>query len=421
MEADKPNWFDALNGLPALFGSSLNETFELKRLILFIKMALDKNAMQKISVTEETYHFLSQLAKLIKSYFNNNLPDKDYYYWDKSYSLKEDYRQKTRLGFSGNELEIGTAELDLILNNALKKIELGISSGWDAKRNIYCAYFINEVIAYEPLKAPFIRPTKFSQKKLPLFLEGQMHALRLSENIARAKALYKATKNSELYDRKLKMYKVTASLKNMPPDIGRCRVFTPGWLENESVWLHMEYKYLLEVLCCGLYREFYQDFKNVLVPFQNPARYGRNILENSSFIVSSVFPDKNLHGNGFVARLSGSTAEFLNLWLFMNIGKEPFIINSKKELQLKFAPILPGWLFTKKDNTYSFNFLSKVRVVYHNRKMKDTFGKKAVKPKRIIFNDKDAKRREILSDTVPAPYAGQIRARQIKQIDIYLE
>jgi hypothetical protein len=53
--------------------------------------------------------------------------------------------------------------------------------------------------------------------------------------------------------------------------------------------------------------------------------------------------------------------------------------------------------------------------------MKDTFGKKAVKPKRIIFNDKDAKRREILSDTVPAPYAGQIRARQIKQIDIYLE
>jgi hypothetical protein len=40
MESNKPNWFDALNGLPALFGSSLCETFEVKRLGIFIKEAL---------------------------------------------------------------------------------------------------------------------------------------------------------------------------------------------------------------------------------------------------------------------------------------------------------------------------------------------------------------------------------------------
>ncbi|HXV18551.1 MAG TPA: cellobiose phosphorylase, partial [Candidatus Omnitrophota bacterium] len=34
MEAEKPSWYDALNGLPGLFGSSLPETFELKRLSL---------------------------------------------------------------------------------------------------------------------------------------------------------------------------------------------------------------------------------------------------------------------------------------------------------------------------------------------------------------------------------------------------
>ena len=106
----------------------------------------------------------------------------------------------------------------------------------------------------------------------------------------------------------------------MPEEIGRCRIFTPGWLENESVWLHMEYKYILELLKAGLYEEFYDNFKRVLIPFQDPRQYGRSILENSSFLVSSAFPDKRLHGNGFVARLSGSTAEFLEIWLKINSG-----------------------------------------------------------------------------------------------------
>ncbi len=35
MEADRPGWCDALNGLPGLFGSSVNETIELKRLTDF--------------------------------------------------------------------------------------------------------------------------------------------------------------------------------------------------------------------------------------------------------------------------------------------------------------------------------------------------------------------------------------------------
>ena len=40
MEAGKPAWYDALNGLPGLFGSSLCETFELQRLFEFLLDAL---------------------------------------------------------------------------------------------------------------------------------------------------------------------------------------------------------------------------------------------------------------------------------------------------------------------------------------------------------------------------------------------
>jgi len=52
------------------------------------------------------------------------------------------------------------------------------------------------------------------------------------------------------------MYKVNAPLANLPLDIGRARAFTPGWLENESIWLHMEYKYLLEVLRADFTKNF---------------------------------------------------------------------------------------------------------------------------------------------------------------------
>jgi len=418
MEADKPNWFDSLNGLPALFGSSLCETFELKRLALFIKNSLEELKWNNISVTEEVYHLFNNLKAFTADYLNNTIDD--FSWWDKTHTAKEGYRQKVSLGVSGNETEAPVSVIISGINLMLKKIDSGILKAWDEKNNVYCGYFINEVTSYEKTSDHFIKASAFKQIQAPLFLEAQMHALRLSEDQDKAKLIHKGTKKSLLFDKKLKMYKVTAPLKRMPEEIGRCRIFTPGWLENESVWLHMEYKYILELLKAGLYDEFYADFKNVLIPFQNPQRYGRSILENSSFLASSAFEDHKLHGNGFVARLSGSTAEFLEIWLIMNIGAKPFSLNESNNLRLNFEPKLPGWLFDKAGK-YSFNFLSTIKITYHNLKKKDTFGKASAKITRIEFKDKDNSPVTITSSIVPAPYANEIRSRLIKQIDIYLE
>ncbi|MCX5714082.1 MAG: cellobiose phosphorylase [Candidatus Omnitrophica bacterium] len=421
MEADKPNWYDALNGLPALFGSSLCETFELKRLINFLDRSLRDWGCEKIEITEEIHGLLLALGQLLKENLDSSKQDKDFVYWDKSVSLKEEYRHKTKLGLSGKEIEMPVSELLEILSSGLIKVEQGIARSRDGKKDIYYSYFINEVMEYEIIHEHFVLPKKFVQKKLPFFLESQMHALRLADGPDQAKGLYEETRKSQLFDKNLRMYKVTAGLSGMPEEIGRCRAFTPGWLENESVWLHMEYKYLLEILKNGLYEEFYKDFKNVLIPFQKPAKYGRSILENSSFIVSSAFPDKTLHGAGFVARLSGSTAEFLQIWLVMNIGARPFRTNKKNELILVFSPALAGWLFEKKQNSYSFNFLGTIRVTYINPRRKDTFGTAGATIKKIEFKDKDGNPVEIPSNSIPAPYALQIRSRQINQIKIYLE
>ena len=418
MEADRPNWFDALNGLPHLLGSSVCETFELKRLILFIKNALESTKVEKISLTEEIYNFLLALDDLLKDWLNNNSQEKDFIFWDKSNSLKEKYRRDTKLGLSGKERETPKEIIFNFLDNALLKINYGIKKA-EIKPNLYTGYFINEVKEYE-IKEGVIYPKKFSQKRLPLFLEAQMHALRLCENKKEAKKIYEETKKSALFDKRLKMYKVTASLLDAPLEIGRCRAFPSGWLENESVWLHMEYKYLLEVLKKELFEEFYKDFKNVLIPFQNPLKYARSILENSSFIVSSAFKDKKLIGNGFVARLSGSTAEFLEMWLLMNVGDRPFFLDESGKLNLRFSPKLVGWLF-KRNGTYSFNFLSKIKVTYYNPKRKNTFGKNQAKIKAISFKDKDGNLINLSSEIIPPPYAEHIREQKIKAIDIYFD
>jgi hypothetical protein len=442
MEADKPNWYDALNGLPGLLGSSISETFELRRLSLFLLEALKQINAQpktKIMIYEELASFVLELIQTLAA------ESDPLQYWMKANDFKENYRQKIRHGITGIEMEMHMEEirnfLELIVQRTGKAAE-------KAKNHdgYLSTYFYHEVTEYEELektsdkKQIKVLPLKFRRHDLPLFLEGYVHAVRVEKDIEKARALYREVKLSGLFDKKLKMYKVNAPLQGETEEIGRTRIFPSGWLENESIWLHMEYKLVLELLKHGLYEEFYENFRNVLVPFLDPNQYGRSILENSSFIVSSAHEDERLHGRGFVARLSGSTAEFLHIWLLMNAGPNPFKLNEQKELILQLQPILPGWMFSKEkavldyidmqsirhsvelgENTYACNFLGSTLLVYHNEKRKDTFGKDkaGVKEVRLMYPDK--KKPEIISGAVvPSPFAEDIRNRKVSRIDVVL-
>jgi hypothetical protein len=55
MEADRPGWYDPLNGLPALFGSSLSETYELSRLLAFLEDALLEHPTRRLHVAREVW------------------------------------------------------------------------------------------------------------------------------------------------------------------------------------------------------------------------------------------------------------------------------------------------------------------------------------------------------------------------------
>ena len=429
MEADKPGWYDSLNGLPGLLGSSTCETFELKRWILFIKEKITGLGLASdftIALPSELHKFLKDLNSLCGARSDN------YSFWDKTHLVKEKYRENTLLGFSGSNKDMSIAELEVILATFLKKVESGLSKARDRKTGLYYSYFINDVTRYKILgidvhtNTTYVKALQFTQRPLPLFLEGMVHAFRVSEHKNEAKGYFNAIRKSPLYDRKLKMYKVNAPLKDMPEEIGRARVFTPGWLENESVWTHMEYKYLLEILKSGLHNEFYTDFKDVIIAFHDPARYGRSILENSSFLVSSAFPQQALHGNGFIARLSGATAEFINMWLIMCAGEKPFYLTKDERLYLELKPVLPGWLFSKAAkegfprNSFVFKFLGSTLVVYHNPKRKDTFGANGARVSQIRLKPRQGKEVCLKSSVVAAPYSYEVRRGNIERIDVFL-
>lgn len=210
------------------------------------------------------------------------------------------------------------------------------------------------------------------------------------------------------------------SMAEEPIELGRIRFFTPGWLENESVFLHMEYKYLLELLKKGLTEQFFKDIQTCLVPFMDPAIYGRSIIENSSFIASSANPDSSIHGNGFVARLSGSTVEFLHMWKIMFIGDKPFDYNPENE-QLKFClrPTLPKWLF-KEDGTISFTLFSKIKVTYHNISGRDAFYKDGVKPVRYHIRYENGQELVVDEHAIVGEVARDIRNKRVNHIIVDL-
>jgi hypothetical protein len=256
----------------------------------------------------------------------------------------------------------------------------------------------------------------FKRIDLPLFLEGPVHYLRLCPE--KAEEFHRNMLASPLYDQKLRMIKVNEPIRPAGQDIGRITVFTRGWLENESIWLHMEYKYLLELLRNSLAREFFSITKTALVPFFDPNVYGRSIFENSSFIASSAHPNEALHGQGFVSRLSGATAEFISIWIAMTSGLKPFFTQDG-ELCMSLRPCLSAGFFTDA-GTFTFNFLGNCEVVYHNESHADTFGQQGIKAQSYHLTYTDDSVETISDSFIHGKSALAVREGKVKRIDVSL-
>lgn len=404
MEGGKPGWNDAMNGLPGLFGSGVSETIELKRIIGFLRSI---DLKEDLLLPKEIYDFYQMLIK------NNGYTARVH--------AREQYRDAIRFGLKEEQVHITSkevkeelAQMDYYLESQLDKL-FKLSSG------VMPTFLTYEVTSYDIVKKDiakgrtFVRPTAFKRRALPNFLEAPSRLMKIGFDQGKLKEMAKKIKESQMFDKTLLQYKTSESLEQESHEIGRARAFTAGWLERESNFLHMTYKYLLGLLKAGLYEEYQEAIESNLVCFMDPSVYGRSTLENSSFLAPSNNPNEAIHGQGFFARLSGSTVEAMNMWTLMMTGGKPFSTEDGT-LVFQLKPALDSSFFTE-DGLVSFTFLGKTKVTYVN-------------PRRVSTYDAEVEKIELISHDgttivneprVKGSLAKEIRNLGFEEIKIYIK
>lgn len=414
MEANKPGWNDAMNGLPGIFASGVSETIELARLVKFLNNA---PLLGDLELPIEFLDFMHQADQI-------NTTNR-FDYWDQMSYARENYREKIRFGSIGTSV-ISATSIKGILEKMRKHLDLAIDRIYQIGDGIVPTYLYYHATKFEVLKdasgkdiighygLPLVKVHEFKLDKLPNFLEAPARFLKYSVDVHKNRAMIAKIKTTGIYDDVLKMYKTSDDLDAYGFEIGRIRAFTKGWLEREANFLHMTYKYLLGILKSGNYDLFFEEAKYNLVCNLDPLKYGRSTLENSSFIATSNNPNPHLHGQGFVSRLSGSTAEMLSIYTVMFYGKKMFSLNDGK-LQLQLKPILSKDYFL--DGKVSVTLFNQT-VTYLNPTNKDTF---ELKPVSYRLKNKGLEDVFITGEYLPEDAAKRVRNGEFEQIEVVLK
>jgi len=455
-EGGRPGWLDSMNGLPGMVGSGMPETYELYLLMKYVKKVVDKYG-RDVVVPAELAVMISAIQSALDTLdaagfedtkdLSFDVPQPLFEYWDAVATAREQYRSKIEYYFSGETTTYTAKQVSRICKRWLAEIEKGMDRamkfgtkgfGDDGTSGIPPTFFSYDVTEWElngghnAVGLPLVNAKAMRVGRFPLFLEGPVRYMKvIKDDPEKMQEMYENVLNSGLRDKKLKMYYLSASLEGQTFDMGRQIAFAPGWLENQSIWMHMSYKYYLQLIRGKQYEAFFKEMKEYggILPFMDPVVYGRSLMECSSFIASSAFPDPALHGEGFLARLSGSTAEFMDMWKEMFLGSQLFYLNANDELEMKFVPVIPSWLFEDEtvdhppsfdengNHIVSFKLFASIKVTYHNPGAKNLFG---VSPKGYKVTMKDGTVEEVDTEFIPSKLAKTIRRMtKVESIDVY--
>lgn len=453
-EGGRPGWNDAMNGLVGMVGSGMPETYELYQLLSYVENVVAKYNRPVVLPAELGVlieAITTALDTLKESGYSDSeelqldVPAELFTYWDAVATAREEYRDQVRYYYSGETTTYKGKKVVAILQQWIEQVELGMaralkfgSRGFedDGTSGVPPCYFSFDVTEYEvngkhnSVGLPLADPKSLAVGRFPLFLEGPTRMMKTIKSTEKIRELYNSVKVSGLRDEGLSMYYISADLQGQSFDMGRMMAFASGWLENHSIWVHMSYKYYLELLRGGLYSEFFSEMKGGgMLPFMDPSVYGRSVMQFSSFLASSAFPDPETRGRGFSARLSGSTAEFLSIWTIMFIGPQPYSVDESGELRMQLVPALPDWLFYGYDEsgdgvtstdevfTASFKLFAAIEVTYHNSLRTSLFG---IPAKKYKVTYKDGTIVDVDGEYIPSKVAIDIRrVVKVDSIDAY--
>merc|ERR1711935_860720 len=454
-EGGRPGWMDSMNGLPGMVGSGMPETYEMLLLLKYLKKIGDSYGrgitvpaeLAKMITTVEASLDKLEAAKYMDTFpLPRDVPQPLFEYWDEVATARETYRDDVEYYFSGNTTTYTGSEVSDMLKRWIDEVELGIERahnfgtkgfGDDGTSGVPGAFFSFDVTEWEEngefnsQGLPLVNAKAMKVGVFPMFLEGPVRYMKtIQDDKKKMTDMYERVLTSGLRDDELKMYKLSSSLEGQSYDMGRQIAFAPGWLENESIWMHMSYKYYLQLLRGKLYDQFFSEYKEGgILPFMDADTYGRPLSECSSFIDSSAFPDPSIHGMGFLARLSGSTAEFMDIYQTMFYGPEMFYLNEDDEVEFRLTPAIPFWLFVDEESagdaikdddgqyTVSFKLFGVILVTYHNPDGSNIYG---VPPKRYTIVMKDGSVEDVDGESVPTELAVKIRrTTDVASIDAY--
>ncbi|MBP5179881.1 MAG: hypothetical protein J6127_01135, partial [Clostridiales bacterium] len=141
MEGGRPGWYDALNGLPGLFGSSINESMELVRYLEFMIDSMPASGSMTLS---------SEVAGLIDAIDKMSLNGwQDIVTWNQLNEIKEKYREDTVQGFSGGKQELDASHVKDILSNMRQIVKRGIARARALGGGKMPSYFAFDAIEYD--------------------------------------------------------------------------------------------------------------------------------------------------------------------------------------------------------------------------------------------------------------------------------
>ena len=417
------------------------ETFELEVLIRYVLSLVSKYKRPIVVPTELGVLLDCIMSSLDKLHgyvdaekLSRTVPIPLFEYWDSVATAREGYRMSVKRGFAGTTITLLPDELLPLLRTWIKEIDKGKARafafgshghGDNGLSGVPPTYFSFNVTKWMETGErnkdghPLVIPRQMQVGRFPLFLEGPTRYLKTVDG-GEAREMYHNVRKSGLRDKELGMYTISASLDGQSYDMGRMLAFAPGWLENQSVWMHMSYKFYLELLRRDLFKEFLEEMTSGgILPFMRPDQYGRSLMECSSFIASSAFDDPSVRGRGFLARLSGSTAEFLSMWVLLMIGPKPFLLDEETgQLQMQLLPALPLWFFEEDSTQVSkhkrddkplvveFKLFAAITVQYHNIRRSDLF---RLPPSRYEIGLRDGSTHTVNGTCISGDLADKIR------------